>query len=414
MFGHRQGMRVTDMEVIPVAHREPPLRNSWGAHSELAARTIIRLTTSDGTQGVAETYGDDSVIASLKSARDLVEGRNPYDLKSLELRLQDSMAYAAIDTALIDLQGKLTGQPAAELLGGRVRDAVDFSGYLFYKYADSNPDTAAISPGEVMTPDAMADQAREFVSTHGFDVLKLKGGVLPPDEELTSLQLIHEEFPEAPLRIDPNGTWSVETTISIANDLRESNLDIQFLEDPVPTMNAHARLKRQIDYPIATNMYVTAKDDIAPAVELDAVDIILSDHHYWNGLTGNLRLDAIAGAFDLGLGMHSNSHLGVSMAAMTHVAAAMPTLRYACDTHYPWMADDVITDPFTFEDGTIPVPDTPGLGVELDDSELDRLHERYTEEDTLAYSSVESMAAEYADAMADVGRSDWLPNKPRW
>jgi glucarate dehydratase len=161
-------------------------------------------------------------------------------------------------------------------------------------------------------------------------------------------------------------------------------------------------------------MYVVEFDEIAPAVEADAVDVILSDHHYWGGMTGNLRLDTVARAFDIGVGMHSNSHLGISMAAMTHVAAAMPTLRYAPDSHYPWMADDVVTDPLEFEDGHIEVPDDPGLGVEIDEGELDRMHQLYQDEETLAYSSVESMAAEYADAETEVGRSDWLPNKPRW
>lgn len=53
-------------------------------------------------------------------------------------------------------------------------------------------------------------------------------------------------------------------------------------------------------------------------------------------------------------------------------------------------------------------------GVEIDEDGLDRLHEKYHKSDPLAYSSVESMAAEYADAMSDIGRTDWLPNKPRW
>jgi len=407
-------MRITDLEVIPVAHREPPLRNSWGAHSELAARTIVRLTTADGERGVAETYGDDAVIDALERARGLVEGANPYARRPLELRLQDPMAYGAIDTAIVDLLGRATGEPAYNLLGGRVRDEVEYSGYLFYKYADSEPETAAIAPGEVMSPEAMVDEARQFVDTGGFRVLKLKGGVLPPEEELRTLELLGEEFPDAPLRIDPNGTWSVETAIRVARRLRESDLHVQFLEDPVPSMHAHARLKEQVDFPVATNMFVTEFDEIAPAVAADAVDVILSDHHYWGGLTGNVRLDSAARTFDLGVGMHSNSHLGVSLAAMTHVAAAMPTLRYAPDSHHPWMADDVVADPLAFEDGHVAVPDDPGLGVEIDEAELDRMHERYREEETLAYSSVESMAAEYADAMAESGRSDWLPNKPRW
>lgn len=409
-------MRITDVEIIPVAHREPPLRNSWGAHSEVAARTIVRLTTADGVVGIGETYGDETVIDALRRATDLVEGMNPYERTPLELRLQDPMAYGALDTALLDLIGKAVGEPVYNLLGGTVRDEVEYSGYLFYKYADDDPSSAAIAPQAVSSAEEMVEEAREFVDEHGFSTLKLKGGVLEPDEELRTLELLAAEFGRTtPLRIDPNGTWSVETASRIARDLEQADFRIQFLEDPVLTMNAHARLKKHTSLPVATNMYVVEFDQIAPAVDLNAVDVILSDHHYWGGLTGNVRLNDIAEAFDLGVGMHSNSHLGVSMAAMTHVAAAMSNVKYACDTHYPWMADDVIVDgPIEFENGAIPVPDKPGLGIELDESALEQMNERYHETDPLAYSDVSSMAAEYADAETDVGRSDWLPNKPRW
>jgi glucarate dehydratase len=403
------------MEVIPVAHREPRLRNSWGAHSDVAARTIVRLTTADGAVGVSETYGDTQVISALEGSRGLVEGMNPFERKPLELQLQDSMVFGAIETALYDLIGRVHEEPVYSLLGGPVRETVEFSGYLFYKHADANPETAALAGGEVMSPEAMVDEAREFVDRHGFEVLKLKGGVLDPDEEIRTLELLAEEFGyDTPLRIDPNGTWSVETATRIARQLRDSELSVQFLEDPVPTMHAHERLKRQVDYPVATNMYVVDFEDIAPAVTADAVDVILSDHHYWGGLSGNVDLDRTARTFDLGVGMHSNSHLGVSMAAMAHVAAAMPTLRYACDTHYPWMADDVVSRPFEFDEGQIEPRDEPGLGVELDEDRLERLHTKYQESDPLAYSSVESMASEYAEAMSDIGMDDWLPNKPRW
>jgi glucarate dehydratase len=407
-------MEVAELEVIPVAHREPPLRNSWGAHSELAARTIVRVSTPDGQVGVGETYGDESVIRSLRGARDLVEGMDPRERTPLRLRLQDDMAFGGIETALLDLVGRETGASVSELLGGPVRESVEFSAYLFYKYADSEPDTAAIAPQEVADPEAMVAEAREFVDAHGFDVLKLKGGVLHPDEELATLSALAEAFPEKTFRIDPNGAWSVETTIDIAKRLREMDATIEFLEDPVPSMHAHARLKRHVDYPIATNMFVVETADIAPAMDPPAVDIVLSDHHYWGGLSGNRQLDATCRALDLGVGMHSNSHLGVSMAAMVHSAATMPVVRYACDTHYPWMADDVVADPpVPIEDGHIEVPDGPGLGVELDEDALDRMHERYQESETLGYSSVGSMAAEYAEAARE-REGTWLPDKPIW
>ena len=131
-------------------------------------------------------------------------------------------------------------------------------------------------------------------------------------------------------------------------------------------------------------------------------------------MQGNLELDSIADAFDLGVGMHSNSHFGVSMAAMTHAGAAMPALRYACDTHYPWMADDVVEDaPVEIDDGRIEVPDDPGLGVSVDWKRVDRLNDRWQDSETLGYSTVDSMAAEYADALAEKDET-WAPNKPRW
>jgi glucarate dehydratase len=409
-------MRISDFNVVPVAHREPPLRNSWGAHSELAARTVVILTTADGTRGVAETYGDSEVIEGLKNARSLVKGMNPYELRKLRLQLQDEIVFGAIETAIYDLLGKVTGQPVHSLLGGKIRDSVEYTGYLFYKYADSDPNSAAIAPQKVMSPEEIVEMAREFVDTHGFRVLKLKAGVLEPDEELETLRRLAEEFGRnTPLRIDPNGAWSVETATRIVRELREIPIRVQWLEDPVPTMHAHARLKRNVDYPIATNMFVTEFDDIAPAVESEAVDVILSDHHYWGGLTGNLELDRVADTFDLGVGMHSNSHLGISMAAMTHVAAAMPNIRYTCDTHYPYMADDIIEEaPIEFEDGQVAVPDDPGLGVEIDDDELQRMNERYENSETLGYSTVESMASEYASVMDEASTEAWLPNKPIW
>ena len=80
--------------------------------------------------------------------------------------------------------------------------------------------------------------------------------------------------------------------------------------------------------------------------------------------------------------MHSNSHMGISLAAMTHLAAAVPNLTYACDTHYPWQADEIIKGgKLQFEDGALVVPAGPGLGVELDHAALDRMHQQYLDSD---------------------------------
>ncbi len=116
--------------------------------------------------------------------------------------------------------------------------------------------------------------------------------------------------------------------------------------------------------PLATNMCVVAFDHIKRSVELDSVQVILGDHHYWGGLRHTRELGTLCQTFGLGLSMHSNSHLGISLAAMVHVAAATPALTYACDTHYPWNGHNDVIKPGTlrFVDGSVRVPTGTGPG----------------------------------------------------
>ncbi len=125
-------------------------------------------------------------------------------------------------------------------------------------------------------------------------------------------------------------------------------------------------------------MCTTSFDEIPSSIALGSEDIILSDHHFWGGLRASMTLAGICSTFKRGLSMHSNSHLGISLAAMVHLGAALPSMDYALDTHYPWQSDEVITQGrFTFEDGAVQVPTEPGLGVELDRQALERLHQNY-------------------------------------
>ena len=78
--------------------------------------------------------------------------------------------------------------------------------------------------------------------------------------------------------------------------------------------------------------------------------------------------------------MHSNSHLGISLMAMSHVAAAVPNLDYACDTHYPWQDDDeevVKGGRIPIRNGVVTITNTHGLGVELDHDQVRKLHESF-------------------------------------
>ena len=226
-----------------------------------------------------------------------------------------------------------------------------------------------------MTPDTLVEEAKAFAGEYGFKSFKLKGGVLEPDLEVETMLKLRETFPDHPLRIDPMGAWTVPTALKVVEQLDGV---LEYLEDPVRGMDAMAELSAQIDMPLATNLVVVEFEEIIEAVKKDAVQIILSDHHYWRGATGAIHLGEICRAANLGVSMHSNSHLGISLAAMCHVAAATPNLTYDCDTHYPWSQKEIVKGgPPKFVDGALQVPEGPGLGVELDEDALDDLHDLY-------------------------------------
>jgi glucarate dehydratase len=280
------------------------------------------------------------------------------------------------DVACLDIQGKLVGRPVSDLLGGAVRDSVPYSAYLFYKWA-AHPGQEDDDWGPALTPEGLVEQARRMIGAYGFTSIKLKGGVFPPDEEIAAVRALRKAFPDLPLRLDPNAAWSTETSLRVA---RELDGVLQYLEDPTEGIGGMAAVARGTATPLATNMCVVSFDDLAPAVAEGAVGIVLSDHHFWGGLRRCGQLAAICETFGLGLSMHSNSHLGISLAAMTHLAAATPRLTYACDTHWPWKRPDedvVDPTPLRFDGGRLAVPKAPGLGVELDRDALARLHRQY-------------------------------------
>jgi glucarate dehydratase len=389
--------QVSRVEVTPVAFRDPPLLNVVGVHQPWALRAVVRLHTDDGLVGLGETYADQTHLGRLGAVAEALPGLDVFDLHALRRTVTRVLGAgtggagasfggmldvsSAVDTvvspfevALLDVQGKALGRPVSDLLGGRVREEVPFSAYLFYKWG-GHPGHEDDDWGEGTTPEQLVAQARRMVDDHGFTAIKLKGGVFEPAHEVETVRALADAFPDHALRIDPNGAWTVDTSVRVA---RQLDGVLEYLEDPTPGMDGMAAVARQVDVPLATNMCVIAFEHLKPAVLADAVQVVLSDHHLWGGLRRSALLGGIADTFGLGLSMHTNSHLGISHAAMVHLAAATPNLTYACDTHYPWKTEDlVVPGVLEFKDGSVRVPDGPGLGVELDEDALAVLHEQY-------------------------------------
>ena len=434
-------MHISSMTLYSITIADPPLRSSYGLHAPYALRTVVELTTDDGLTGISETYGGDGPVAALEAARHRIIGMDPFQLAGLyqawnqravaagdcsqtylvpgENPLdQQARTFAAVEIACLDIIGKAVGKPVCDVIGGRVRDAVPFSAYLFYKHAGGGglgEDKREDEYGEVLDPQAAVREARQMTQRYRFREIKLKGGVLPPEVEVSTIKALREEFGAAcPLRIDPNCAWSVETSVRVGQNLHEELSAGGYLEDPCPHLEGMAEVRRRLltednQTPFASNVAVTNFADVPRARDLDAVQIVLCDPHYWGGLRQVQHLAHMCGVLGMGLSMHSNSHLGVSLMAMAHVAAASPNLTYACDTHYPWQSakDEVVAGGrVPIENGCVRIPDKPGLGVELDYDQLARGRERYAK---LSYRK--------RDDEAEMRRHvdpNWKRVLPRW
>lgn len=390
------------MVAIPVACPDPPLLNHHGVHEPVFLRVIVRIRTEDGLEGLGEGPGGRLYVQQLMAAAKHVIGADPYHIEALRVLIGNPRVFSTIEVALLDLIGKATNRSVTDLLGGAARRRVPFSAYLFFKEAGDD------DWGRALTPEEIVNQGARFANNYGMSVFKLKGGVLEPDAEIRTIQLLRERFGRrAKLRIDPNAAWSVETSIRVAEHLRET--DIEYLEDPTDGIEGMAQVARRTPIPLSTNMCVTEFQHIPVAFRERAVQVVLGDHHGWGGLTALRNLGVVCKTLNLGLSQHSNSHLGISFAAMIHAGAPIPNLLHASDTHYPWnAASDIVkeTDRFRFRDGAIELWEAPGLGVSIDEDRLASAAEAYNQRGSL-------LARDDISAMRE-RNPDWLPHMPKW
>jgi glucarate dehydratase len=404
---------VTDLRVVPVAGQDSMLLNLSGAHGPWFTRNIVILTDSAGNTGLGEVPGGEKIRQTIEDARELVVGKSLGDyngvlnamrrafadrdaggrgLQTFDLRTTIH-AVTAVESALLDLLGKHLDVPVAALLGdGQQRDAVEMLGYLFYVGDRKKTDLAYRSEDdagnawfrlrneEALTPESIVRLADATRERYGFNDFKLKGGVLSADEEMEAIVALHERFPEARVTLDPNGGWLLKDAIRVC---RDKHGILAYAEDPCGAEGGFsgrevmAEFRRATGLPTATNMIATDWRQMAHSIQLQSVDIPLADPHFWT-MQGSVRVAQLCEMFGLTWGSHSNNHFDISLAMFTHVGAAAPGKVTAIDTHWIWQDGQRITrEPLKIEGGMIQVPKKPGLGIELDELELEKAHQAY-------------------------------------
>ena len=386
---------------------EAPLRHSNGAHWGRFVRTLVEVETADGYVGRGELGGGgETATAAVEGLQSYLKGHDVFRLEALRFAICNPTAslynnrtqvHAAIEFACLDIIGQKLGIPVSEFLGGRLRDAVEFASYLFFRYPD--PVTGR---GEVRTAQQLVANAKALQAEHGFRSHKLKGGVFPPAYERECYLALAAALPGQRMRYDPNAALSLGDAIEFGRAIEHLNND--YYEDPVFGMPQLARLREFVRIPTATNTVVLNFEQLAANVAQRAVDVVLLDTTFWGGIRSCVKAAAVCDTFGLGVAVHSSGELGVQLATMLHMGAVVPNLGYAADAHYHHLTDDVIAGgKMRYADGRIAVPTGPGLGVTLDREKVRRYHELFLELGGYPYDR-------------DPGRRDWYPLVPndRW
>jgi glucarate dehydratase-related protein len=408
-----QTPKIVDVKVIPVAGQDSMLMNIGGAHAPYFTRNILLMTDSSGNVGVGEAPGGDTILRALESFEPLLMGRSIGKMNAMvsavqtagqnadfeafgkgawtfELRIN---AVAALEAALLDLMGKHLGVPVAELLGnGKQRDQVDVLGYLFFvgdagktpidyrASADGKHEWFHLRNRVAMTPASIVEQAEATRDLYGFKDFKLKGGVLPGEQEVEAVTALAKRFPDARVTLDPNGAWSLQEAITLCSGLKNI---LAYAEDPCGAEQGFsgreimAEFRRETGLAVATNMVATNWREMTHAVALRAVDIPLADPHFWT-LSGAVRVSQMCREWGMTWGSHSNNHFDISLAMFAHVGAAAVGKTTALDTHWIWQDGQQLThEPHRIEGGKITVSDAPGLGIDVDMERIARAHELY-------------------------------------
>ncbi len=396
--------RIARIRATPVTvPLEAPLRHSNGAHWGRFVRTLVEIETDDGYVGLGEFGGGgETATAAVEGLLPLLKGHDVFRLEAMRFAVCNPTAslynnrtqmHAALEFACLDVMGQKLGVPVCDLLGGRVRDAVEFASYLFFRYPDERT-----GEGEVRTPEQLVANARALKAEHGFRSHKIKGGVFPPGHELECYRALAAAMPGDSLRHDPNCAWSLADAIAFGRGIEGLNND--FFEDPVWGMPQLSRLREFVRIPTATNTVVVNFEQLAANVGQRAVDVILLDTTFWGGIRPCIKAAGVCETFGLGVAVHSSGELGVQLATMLHLGAVVPNLGYSADAHYHHLKDDVIVGgKMKYVDGHIEVPRTPGLGVKLDRDKVAQYHELYKELGGYPYDR-------------DPGRPGWFPLIP--
>ncbi|MCP4171629.1 MAG: mandelate racemase/muconate lactonizing enzyme family protein [Fuerstiella sp.] len=341
-------------QIAPIAPYRSHVRSSSTTQS-----AIVRIDTSDGLTGWGEHnvnfLPDISARRMQAQAAEWLVGRDPLGIVAyhrdcpFETRLK-----SGIGLALWDIRGKAAGLSVADLLGGVIRPRVSLAACMGIQNYQRAGEIAA------------------WCIDQGFSTLKTKAGA-DMDEDVEMVRGIRDAVGDRlKLRIDPNRSYSLPEAIQLCRRVEQYNLE--YIEQPIPAepLSEAAALRRETNVPLALNESVTGPTSVMQILRENAAGFVLPDTHIAGGIQPCVTIGRLCEAAGIPCIMHCGHDLGPKTAAMLHVAAAGPAYSLANDSTYYGLENDILTVPFKIDAGSIAVPTSPGLGIDVDIDALQR------------------------------------------
>jgi len=361
--------------------------HNWASKmtTPIGSHLIVKIVDDDGIVGWGETpaiatwggsnmryYGETPETAAHLIHHYLwpaIEGANPTDIEAVHASMDSSVkgnpyAKAAVDIAVYDLAGHTLDVPAAALLGGRIRDRIPVCHSL-----------------GIMDDDPALEEAEKVVS-EGIRTIKVKTGV-DADRDVRVVRKLRERLGEGiALRVDANEGYRLVSEAVTITQRMVDEAGIFLCEQPLAGARACAEVARRLPIPVMVDESAWTTADIIEIAELGAIEVIslyvTKPGGLWRARQQSIVAESVGLISDIG----GSIEMGIGNAANLQLGAATPIaqLPSVCPVSAPagsrdgiagaYYTDDLITEAFTLEEGSLLVPDGPGLGIEVDEEKI--------------------------------------------
>lgn len=353
---------------------ERPFTSSRGWLYTTRNTCLVEIETDDGTVGWGECYGPSAVARAFIESQlaSQIIGRDPFDVEVIWEHLynrikdygQTGMAIAAIsgiDIALWDIIGKTCGKPVHKLIGGAFRTEVQaYATGLYFIDMDR------------VTEEAL-EEAAKFVE-QGFRAIKMKIGLGSLQKDYDRVAAVREAIgPDVRLMVDANHCYSVPNAIRLGRRLEE--LDIDWFEEPISPedVDGYVEVSRALDIAVAGGENDFTRWGFRDKIARKAMDIVQPDVCAAGGLTECKKIAALASthgvecvphAWGSAVGLSATIHFLASLPDQPPCLVPQPVLLEFEQEENPFR-DFLAVDPIVQMGGMVPVPDGPGLGIDV-------------------------------------------------